>query len=410
MSPRASRQRVIVVGAGPVGLGVAALLKTGRVADRLELVVLDEQPEPSWDGRDYGLRVYALSRASQRMFERLGLWSRLVAGRVSPYRRMRVWEGEDADGPTALDFDAADLGEPDLGHIVEDSLLRDALLSTVRDRPGVSLGFGIDLEHIERRGREGVHVELRNGERLSAGLLVAADGGSSRVRTLLGMPIATHDYAQTALVAHVGSEYAHRETALQRFLPTGPLAFLPLKGGMSSIVWSLPNAQAAALMSLAEPPFVARLEAASGGVLGRLTLASERRGFPLRLLHALRYTEPGVALAGDAAHCVHPLAGQGMNLGLLDAVSLAGEVERACARGDGVGDAVVLRRYERERKGHNVLMMTAFDVLERSFRRPGACAALRHMGVAALQRLPFAKRLLMAEALGLKRGLAGRAA
>lgn len=392
--------RVVIAGAGPVGLAVAALLAASDHAERFEIQVFDGGPEPRWMADSVDLRVYALSRASQSLLERLGLWRKLLAARGSPYRRMHVWEGERAEGASAITFDSADIGEPDLGHIVEDNLLRCTLLDFVRARPGVRVATETPIEAV-RVGRRSVDLSFPRGGAQTADLLVAADGGASRVRTLLDLPIAVHDYGQHAIVTHVESTASHAETAWQRFLPGGPLAFLPLADGRSSVVWSLPSAQAARLVAVSDDAFLRELEAGSGGVLGRLGPCSERVRLPLRLLHALDYTARRVALAGDAAHCVHPLAGQGMNLGLLDAAVLAAEIERVAGLGLDVGDAAVLGRYERRRKGHNVQMMLAFDALDRLFRLRGLAAPVRRLGLALIDRAVPAKRLLMARALGL---------
>lgn len=397
------RARIVIAGAGPVGLSVAALLASGAEAERLEIHVFDAAAEPVWAPERMDLRVYALSRASQALLERLGVWRRVRAARVSPYRRMRVWEGEHADAAAAITFDSADIGEPDLGHIVEDNLLRRTLLDFVRARPGVRVATDTAIDAVRVHGR-GVDLELAHGGRVTADLLVAADGGASRVRTLLDLPIAVRDYAQHAIVTHVASEVPHRETAWQRFLPGGPLALLPLSDGRSSVVWSVPSEHATRLIAASDEAFLAELDAASGAALGRLGPCTERVSLPLRLLHAFRYTRPRVALAGDAAHCVHPLAGQGMNLGLLDAAVLADEVERGIGEHLGVGDAAVLGRYERRRKGHNVQMMLAFDALDRLFRLPGWAAPVRGLGLALLDRAVPAKRALMSRALGLDRG------
>jgi ubiquinone biosynthesis UbiH/UbiF/VisC/COQ6 family hydroxylase len=232
-------------------------------------------------------------------------------------------------------------------------------------------------------------------------VLLAADGTDSAVRRLLELPVAGHRYEQTAIVTHVASERAHQETAWQRFLPGGPLALLPLRDGRSSIVWSLPTRDAERLLAASDAEFLAELNAASAGALGELTHCSKRVGLQLQAVHALRYTAPRVALLGDAAHTVHPLAGQGMNLGLLDAAAVAAVVEDALLAGEDVGDAKVLRRYERERKGDNLAMLAAFDGLHRLFRLPGA-APLRGLGLRAVASAHPVKRLLMQKALGLE--------
>jgi ubiquinone biosynthesis UbiH/UbiF/VisC/COQ6 family hydroxylase len=398
---QAAVPRIVIVGAGPVGLAIAAQLSSGACTGRFDVRVFDAGAAPRWSAHEWDLRVYALSRASQRLLESLGLWAAVVAHRASPYRRMHVWEGATSGGPHSLDFDCAALGEPDLGHIVEDNLLRRTFYDYLMSREGVSVLTDTIVANVRKTG-QGMTLQLASGDTASADLLIAADGGASHIRELLDLPVAVRDYGQHAVVTHVVSELPHNATALQRFLPGGPLAFLPLTDGRSSIVWSLPSARAAQLTNASDDEFVAQLQIASGGALGRLGPCSRRVALPLHLLHALDYTRPGLALVGDAAHCVHPLAGQGMNLGLLDAVCLAEELERACDMGMAVGDAAVLRRYERRRKGHNVGMMLAFDSLDRIFRLPGWAAPVRGLGLALLNRSEFAKRSLMWNALGLK--------
>jgi 2-octaprenylphenol hydroxylase len=394
---------VLVAGAGVVGLATAALLATGRCADRLRVVVIDARPLPRWRADEVDPRVYALSRASQQLLEEVGAWQRVAQTRAAPYRRMRVWEGPDAFGPGALDFDSADIGEPDLGHIVEDTLLRTVLADALGSAPQAQLVIGAQIESIDAQASE-VAVELKEGGSMRATALLAADGTESTVRRLLGLTTAGHRYEQTAVVTHVQSSRSHDDTAWQRFLPGGPLALLPLANGSSSIVWSLQTADAERLLAASDAEFLAELHGASAGVLGDLTSCSKRVGFPLQALHALRYTAPRVALLGDAAHTVHPLAGQGMNLGLLDAASVAAVIEDALLAGEDVGDLKVLRRYERERKGDNLAMLAVFDGLNRLFGLPGWAAPLRGLGLRAVEAAHPVKRLLMQKALGLTAG------
>jgi 2-polyprenylphenol 6-hydroxylase len=400
MSNAAAELQVVIVGAGPVGLAIAALLATGPAAARLRLRVIDSQPPPVWNPAATDLRVYALSRAAQRIFAELGQWDWICARRASPYRRMRVWEGAH-DGAASIDFDSADIGEPDLGHIVEDSVLRDALIQRIADR--VELSFGTAVSAVAPV-RGGMRVTLGTGETLSATLVVAADGGASRVRTLLEMPVIERNYGQQAIVTHVVTEHPHAATAWQRFLPDGPLAFLPLADGRSSVVWSMPSARARALLGCADAAFLDALQTAAGGVLGVLGPIASRAAFTLTALHALEYCRGGIVLAGDAAHCVHPLAGQGMNLGLLDAACLAEELTRAVLNGEHIGDERVLQRYARRRKGDNLKMLLAFDALDRWFRLPPAFAPLRALGLSAVDRALPLKRVLMQRALGLAAG------
>ena len=391
---------VLIAGAGVVGLTVAALLLTGRCAGRVRVRMLEARGLPRWDAASADLRVYALSRASQQIFERLGIWQTVLATRACAYRQMHVWEGDDPEGTAVLHFDSADIGEPDLGHIVEDNLLRSLLVELIESKAVGEIATGAEITAIAIGDRK-VDVTLRNGGAATGTLLLAADGTESVVRALLDMPVASRGYAQTALVTHVASSRPHQETAWQRFLPGGPLAFLPLADGRSSIVWSLPTAEAQRLIAAPAEEFLAELNLGSGGALGELTDAAERGAFPLQVLHALKYCRARVALLGDAAHTVHPLAGQGMNLGLLDAACLADIIEQALMSFEDPGDFKVLRRYERERKGENLQMLLALDALHHVFRLPGAGAPLRAFGIRAVDGSRTAKRMFMRRALGL---------
>jgi 2-octaprenylphenol hydroxylase len=391
---------IVITGAGAVGLAVAALLAHGRCSDRLRVHVLDARPVPRWEPSRMDLRVYALSRASQLLFEQLRVWRRVTELRAAPYRRMHVWEGADAFAASALTFDSAEIGEPDLGHIVEDRLLRSVLVDALAAAPNAQLAVGAQLETVAVEP-DTVVVSLENGGTVRGNALLAADGTDSAVRRLLDLRVASHRYEQTAIVTHVTTTGSHRDTAWQRFLPGGPLALLPLSDGRSSVVWSLPTGDAERLLAAGETEFMHALHEASAGVLGDITACSARAGFVLQALHALRYTAPRVALLGDAAHTVHPLAGQGMNLGLLDAACIARVIEDALLAGEDVGDHKVLRRYERERKGDNLAMLAAFDGLNRLFRLPAWAGPLRGLGLRTVDAAPPVKRLLMAQALGL---------
>jgi 2-octaprenylphenol hydroxylase len=397
---------VLVAGAGVVGLAVAAMLATGRCSENLRVQVLEARALPRWREGDTDLRVYALSRASQQLLQQLDVWQTVSTRRACAYRRMHVWEGEDPLG-AALGFDSADIGEPDLGHIVEDSLLRTVLADVLTAASNTELTLGAEIESIDAARRELI-VQLKGGGAVRGTLLVAADGSDSAVRRLLELPVMGGSYEQTAIVTHVASALSHRETAWQRFLPGGPLAFLPLADGRSSVVWSLPTERADALLAAGPDEFLAELQAASAGALGTLGPCSARAGFPLQALHARHYCAPRAALVGDAAHTVHPLAGQGMNLGLLDAACITAVIESAVLAGEDPGDLKVLRRYERERKGGNLEMLLALDALHRLFRLPGWAAPLRAAGLKAVDSSGIAKRVLMQRALGLNAGSKNR--
>ena len=395
----ASRRKltVVVAGAGPVGLLFATHVH--RLQIDCAVHVIDARvPEP-WRSSDVDARVYALSRESQSYLGEL--WAAIAAHRASAYRRMCVFEGDDPDGASSITFDAADIGEPDLGHIVEDRLLRSVLLQGLAST-GVETGFGLGLTALEQRAGR-MRVALSDGTTLDADLVVGADGAESFVRSAAGIEVVRKDYAQRALVSHVTTEKPHQETAWQRFLAEGPLAFLPLADGRSSIVWTNGVDRATHLLSLPDEDFLAELDAASAGALGRIVACTSRCAFPLELKHAVRYTRPGVALIGDAAHAVHPLAGQGMNLGLRDAVVLARTIAVAAAAGEYPGDEFVLRRYARAQRAHNIGMQLAFDGINELFgqRMSEWIGPLRRFGMQAVNSVAPARQMLMRRAMGL---------
>jgi 2-polyprenylphenol 6-hydroxylase len=393
-----ARASIVIVGAGPVGLMLAALL-LARSTLRINVTLIDAGTRPQWDPHELDLRVYALSRASQRMFEHLGLWHGKLRDHVSPYQHVRVWEGHDPMGIGSVTFDAAELGEPDLGSIAEDVLLRAALLERLAGERHFTLRLGARLGGLEV-GERGALVRTQDGETLHAALVVGADGGASEVRSLLAMPVVTCTYGQAAVVAHVTSEKPHRETAWQRFLPEGPVALLPLRDGRSSIVWTADPEHAERLIAQPSAIFARELGDATGAVLGRFGEVSRRACFALKAQHAPRYSAARVALIGDAAHTVHPLAGQGMNLGLLDAAALADAIEEALVEQQDPGDLRTLKRYERRRKGENLKMLVALDALNRLFRLPRAVGIVRELGMGLVDRAAPLKRTLARRALG----------
>lgn len=390
---------ICVVGGGMVGAAfVCACLGKGlRIA-----LVETREPRRSWPAGEVDLRVSALNRASQRVLERLGAWERILELGASPYREMRVW---DAVGGGSIHFDSADLGEPDLGHIVENRVTQLALWEHLEGSGDVSLLCPAGLSEIELTA-EAALVDLQDGRRLSARLLVGADGRDSRVRGRVGIATRGWLYDQKAIVANVKVGEWHGETAWQRFLPTGPLAFLPLADGRCSIVWSAAEPRAEELLGLDDADFRRELEAAIESRLGTIGEIGPRAAFPLRLQHAEQYVKPRLALIGDAAHAVHPLAGQGVNLGFLDAAALAAALDDALDRRRDVGGLWALRRYERARRGENMLMLGAMDGFKRMFSNAlPPLAALRSAGLSAVDRLAPAKQLFMRHALGLGDGL-----
>jgi len=329
-----SQFSIVIVGAGITGLTLAALLAKGRHAGNLTIAVIDATKRPVFSVQDdVSLRVSAISNGSAEILDSVAAWSIIRQARVSPYESMRVWdESDDPDGAAALHFDAAEFAVPQLGHIVENVLIQDALLR-VLDDCDVSLQFERKIESMPK-----------------ADLVVAADGARSRVRELAGIETSMWPYEQTALVTHLQTERPHDATARQRFLRDGPLGMLPLADGRISVVWSTLPDTAQRAMDASDEELGELLTEVSDGVLGKLTVAGPKGAFPLRAQHAQDYVRAGVALVGDAAHAIHPLAGQGANLGLQDTAELARVINGAIEDGLHPGDRPVLRRYERARK------------------------------------------------------------
>jgi 2-octaprenylphenol hydroxylase len=312
---------------------------------------------------------------------------------------MCVWDASgEPEGKGSLRFDCAEIGEPNLGYIVDGASLQWQCLEAARGAGAVLL----EAELAGLAAADGcVAVALRDGRELSGQLLIAADGPQSKTRGLLGIETAGHAYHQDALVAHVRTAKPHGNTAWQRFLGSGPLAFLPLPDGRSSIVWSAALPEAARLRGLDPAAFGTALTQASGGVLGNCEVSAAPASFPLQLQYALEYVRPRAVLLGDAAHVVHPLAGQGLNLGLLDCAALA-EILGQAGNPGFFGEHRLLRRYERWRRSENLLTAGALDGLERLFSNPDPLTrGLRSAGLSAVGKAPFIKRRLAQRALGI---------
>ncbi len=396
------RYDVVVVGAGPTGLACALLLvRRGGFAAARVAVIDRRLPETLERVRASAmdLRVFALSRASEKILRACDAWRDITATRAAPYERMHVWHADVPPlGGDALVFDAAEIGERDLGVIVENSVLQAALGDAVR-REGLALLTG-EVSALEQR-RDEVAVEMA-GRSVSAKLVIGADGAQSQIRQLAGLTATRTDYGQTALVAMIATARPHANTAWQRFLGDGTLAFLPLKGGMSSIVWSLPTERAERLLGVAPEAFERELESDFDGALGAVRLASDRVKFPLWRLSADRYVTTRVALVGDAAHVVHPLAGQGANLGLLDAAALADVLVEAVSQREDPGAERMLRRYERWRRSENEIMSTAIDAFDRLLARgSGRLAQFAQRGMPWVGRSAPVKRVFIERAMGL---------
>lgn len=387
-----ARHDVIVVGGGVAGAAMAVALS--RQGLDVALVERGGRPAP-FDAAAWDPRVYALSPGTVRFLDRIGAWSRIAARRVGPYERMRVWEN---DPSRALEFAAGELGVPELGYIVEENLIRDVLWSLLA---GVAVRTGAGAVGLQP-GEHGARLALDGGETVDAALVVAAEGGDSNLRKLAGIEPVGWPYSQRAIVSHVETGQPHGRTAFQRFLPNGPLAFLPLPDGRSSIVWSTEDAEAQQLLALPDDAFRARLAEAFDRQLGDIGAISRRFSFPLRLMHAQQYVRPGFALVGDSAHVVHPMAGQGINLGLADVEALADLVAEAREERRPFGSLRFLKKYERRRKADNVEMLALTDALYRLFKvRAPALSGAREWGMQLVGRSGLLKRELALRAMNL---------
>ncbi len=411
---------VVVVGGGLVGLSTALLLEQATAAhgDDFRIAVVEAYPPilgSEDELPDVGLRVSALSPASTAILSEINVWQSLVAKRVSPYQGMCVWQ---ADTPfnsgSELHFSAAELGSAELGFIVENDLLREELWRAAINSACIEILPASSPESLRQEDAASI-LTLSDGSEVAGRLLVAADGANSRLRDLLGVELSGASYGQRGIVAHIRPEISHQDTAWQRFLPTGPVALLPLQDGRCSLVWSCEEALAEELLQLDDAEFSARLTAATEGVLGELTCATPRVAFPLAFAHATEYSGPRFALVGDAAHRVHPLAGQGVNLGLLDAAALAETIgNHMGVRHADPGDALVLRRYARWRRRDNELTLGMMNLLHRLFAgNTGSAGAglarIAGRGLGLVNSLEPLKRRFAEHALGRGGDLPGAA-
>lgn len=381
---------IIVVGAGMVGAAAAlAMARAGR-----RVVLLEKQPlsADAPRGDDIDPRVSAISPASAGLLESLGAWSGLDATRVSDIRRMRVWHEH---GSSELDFRAEQVGAPRLGHMVENVHLQSALVRALRNQPSVQLETGVGLSAIEQNA-DSISVLTDSGQRISAALLIAADGRGSAVRRMLDMGQRSGDYQQRAIIAHVRTGRPHQAIAWQRFLSTGPLAFLPLWDGRSSIVWSADNPLADELEALDDDAFCRQLERAFESRLGSIVKTTARASFPLGWHGARRWLAGRALLIGDAAHGVHPLAGQGVNLGFGDVAALVQQL----ADSRPPYQYPALRRFERQRKAETATAMHLFSALKQVYavRDPWFCRA-RDLGMGFIDQRSALKSGLISKAL-----------
>lgn len=392
---------ILIVGGGMVGACAAALVAATPRCSHLRVAVLEARPPATPPDESVDVRVSAFSRASERVLSAVGAWQSIPSRWLSPYHDMFVWDAVGKPrGAGSIHFSASRTSEPNLGHIVENRRVQWALYGCEAFRRRVTLLraelAGLALEP------ECAVVSLADGRKVTASLVIGADGADSSSRRLAGIQTMGWSYDQCAFVTHVRTELPHQAAAWQRFLPEGPIAFLPLADGRSSIVWSTRPDHARHLVECPAEQSAHEIQAAIGGVFGTVEIAAARAQFPLRLRHARSYCGQRFVLVGDAAHAMHPLAGQGVNMGFLDCAALIQVLSEALDEEGGlVAEPRVLRRYERWRKSENALALGVVDGLSRLFRATNPLVGwARRTGLTVVDQSALVKGFLMGRALG----------
>ena len=385
---------VIIVGGGMVGAAVACALG----GSDLKVALIEQtMPEAFSSEQAHDLRVSALSIASQQILQTVGAWDAVLAMRVCPFKRMRVWEtaGDTEFNSDAIAYDA-------LGYIVENRVTQLALLHRAQEFSNVEFLCPSTIKKLNYINGKG-SVELDDGSVLSAKVVVGADGGQSRLRQTVGLGVTSWDYQQHAMVIYVETGYEQQDITWQHFVPTGPQAFLPLTGNYGSIVWYNTPDEVQRLKALADTELLAELTETFPDCLGKINKILGVASFPLKRQHAQEYVKQGVALVGDAAHMINPLAGQGVNIGLLDAAMLAEVLIDASNKGKNIADVNVLKRYERLRRNENLKMMTVMDLFYRTFSNQILPVKfLRNLGLGLAERITPLKNKVMRGAMGLE--------
>jgi 2-octaprenylphenol hydroxylase len=385
---------LIIVGSGIVGSTLALLLARSP----LKILLLDNQTiDLNWNAARYDLRVSAVNRLAEKLFRDIDIWQAVRDARISPYQNMCVWDQSISSG---VHFSATNIHQPNLGYIIENKLLQKTLIEKIKQHQHIELIFPIQAKAIETNESE---VKLYTDQKIyKAKLLVGSDGVQSWVRKEAGIDTTIYDYQQLALVCQVTTENSHQKTAWQRFLPSGPLAFLPLSDPKQcSIVWSTAIQHANYLQQLEKKDFLQELTQSSDHQLAKMLDCSDRILFPLSMIHAKNYVKPRIALIGDSAHKIHPLAGQGLNLGLADAYKLHEIILETHKKQRDIGHISHLRKYERAQKPINQLMATSMTVFNQLFSNENSFLKIaRNTGFKACNQLTWAKNYFAKQALG----------
>lgn len=385
---------VVIVGGGMVGATVAC----GLGGSELSVAVVEQAIPPAFsEDQPHDLRVSALSQASKNILQGIGAWAGVESRRLCPFKRMRVWE---TAGDT--EFNCDDINYPELGYIVENRVTQLALLDRLAEFENIELIAPAKITKINYSIAEPSVLHLEDGSELQAKLLIAADGGHSPVRQTVGIGVTSWDYKQHAMVIYVETDYEQQDITWQRFVASGPQAFLPLSGNYGSLVWYNSADEIKRLKALSNDVLIAELTATFPDCLGKIKQVLGVASFPLKRQHAQQYVKLGVALVGDAAHMINPLAGQGVNIGLLDAAALAEVLVEAKAKGELIRDVTVLQRYEKMRRNENLRMMTVMDAFYRVFSNDVfPVKFLRNLGLGLAERISPAKKKVMRMAIGL---------
>ena len=384
---------IVIVGGGIVGCCAAAMLAKSFN----QIALIDNSETPTWQPQQaFGLRVSAINLASRTLLDDIDVWEKIMAMRAYPYRSMSVWEQASA---TSIRFEANDTGHDQLGAIVENQVMLYALNDQLKHVNNVTCFNGVSLADLSTIGEHTVFAELDDGTRLTAKLLIGADGQRSQVRACMGIDFERTEYDQVGIVCTVEVELSHEQTAWQCFTEQGPLALLPLSEQYCSVVWSVPTGRGEEILNLSDDEFDKEISLAFEHRLGRIKVASARRSFPLLGAQAEKYIDNRVVLVGDAAHVIHPLAGLGLNLGLEDVQQLATALATSNRE---LGSQRVLRQYERARKSENRIMQKSLESIDYLFRGERVEHKFaRAVGVGLSDKLPPLKSLFMQRALGI---------
>jgi len=395
---------VIIVGAGIAGASLACKLAKDNA--ELNIALIEARPFTyQFDDKKFEDRVVALTAASQDFLEELNVWFKIECLRVCPFTKMSVWDGT---GTGHIEFDSQEVNQHRLGHIVENNIIVSSLNEQITQFANINMVCPAKVSALDTHSDEQQNVViLEDGSTLHAPLVVAADGANSPLRHMANLDTVEWEYGHTAIVCTVETEQSHQHVARQCFTELGPLAFLPLEDiygntQACSIVWSVLEEQASEILALDDDAFCDTLSHYFENTLGVCLKASKRISFPLRQRHSKKYFQSGVVLVGDAAHTIHPLAGQGINLGIQDVTVLAEEIHRAMQRGIPLYDESILQRYQRRRKGANLAMMAVMEGFKQLFGQNSiALRWLRNEGMSQINRHPLLKNKIIREAMGL---------